>query len=139
MNKITPAEFITRAIERVPPYPTKTKYRHRGVRLDLLRKPFAKYYGGEIDLTVTLDDLIKQNVVIAVHAVWDTVLNEWRQKSRKLVEVERLEAFPDSRVPDENPILYLPNALPRVLKAHLSQPEEILAKILQPTLVAANG
>lgn len=139
MDKLTPAEFFTRAIERVPANPRYPKYRHLGVRLNLLRKPFAKYYGDELTFTETLDSLIKQRVVVAVHAVWGTVSNEWEQESRKLVEVERLDTFPDTSVEDDNPILYLPRALPRAIKARLTQADDILAKILQPTLVAANG
>ncbi len=139
MDKFTPAEFFTRAIARVPPDLRNPKYRHLGVRLNLLRKPFAKYYAGEIDLNHALDSLIKGRVIVAVHAVWGKVPDQWEHKKRKLVEIERLEAFPDSRVSDENPILYLPHALPRALRTQLNQADEILAKILRPTLVAANG
>lgn len=135
MDKLTPAEFFTRAIERVPVNPTYPKYRHLGVRLNVLRKPFAKYYGTEMDFAQTVDSLIKQKVVVAVHLKWGE-----KTAGRKPVEVERFECYPDPLIQDDdNPILYLPLGIPKVLTARVDRADEVLDKILKPTLVAANG
>lgn len=136
MTRITPTEFFTRAIVwvpyRDPQYPTR--YFHLGIRTDVLRKPFTRYFGSELNFDETLDSLIKEKVVVAVHLVWGGETDR-----RRPTEVERLQSFPDPSVEDTNPILYLPQTIPKPLKARLNRTEEILNKILQPILIAVNS
>lgn len=107
MTKLSPEEFVLRAVERLPSKGSG----HTGLRKSELERPFKRHFRTEFELGEILHGLIQSGKVVAVHLVWskrpDNV-DRWRWTPHP-EEVERLHAFPDSEVEDSNPVLYPPS------------------------------
>jgi hypothetical protein len=122
MTKLSTEEFFMRAIKNLPPEPDgHSEFRHLGVRLELLKDPFARHYGPKKDLAETLNALIENETVVAVHLTWH---------EGEIQKAMRLRSFPDPAQEEENPILYLPKMVPKDVRLALRRSIDALDKIL---------
>ncbi len=127
MAKITPEEFILRAI-KVLPYRHRRHpedYYHLGIRQNVVREAFDHYFEKCESFETTLDGLIRGEKIVAAKLVWVR-----KDGSSRVKEVQRLHSFPDTNVDETNPILYLADVVPKRIKVRLDRVNENLRKIL---------
>ncbi len=122
-RKLSPEQFVLKAVEVLPSGEQRSK--HKGVRRRDLEAPFETYFDGEVSLDETINSLIQANKIVAVRLVW-----KGSAQRGTIAEVVRLNAFPDKKITEANPMLYLPSMLPDRLTRRLSWAQEAIKKIL---------
>lgn len=128
MTSLTQEAFVLKAIERLP---SKGSH-HLSIRRGELLPVFRRHFGAEAPLDSVLDCLIREKKIVAARLVWaerpkDCSYYNWKST---IQEVARLDSFPDPIIEETDPILYLPDRVPRKLKGRLGSIEDALRKIL---------
>jgi len=121
--------FVLKAIERLP----EKESRHLGIRLSMLEPVFQQHFGVEGSvLDTVLDRLIREKKIVAARLVWTVRPYDYHgYRKSSIKEVVRLTSFPDPHTDERNPILYLPDRIPRLIKVRLSAVQNALDRILE--------
>lgn len=132
MSRLSPAQFVERAIRHIPV--PNTQNPHKGVRKSVLVELFQEYFGESVSFDEALNELIVEGKVVAFQIVWkarpaNVARYNWRSTYEK---VTQLYAFPDTKVEETDPMLYLPDSVPGKLQARVNRKKILLAKITGP-------
>lgn len=129
MSALSQEAFVLKAIERLP----NEESRHLGTRLGKLELVFQQHFGvGGAVLDTVLDRLIRKKKIVAARLVWTVHPYDYHgYRKSSIKEVVRLTSFPDPHTEEKDPILYLPDRIPRLIKIRLSTVQNALDRILE--------
>lgn len=130
MFALTHEAFVLKAIERLP----DKESRHLGARRSMIEPVFRQHFGADALLDTVLDRLVREKKVVAARLVWTVRPHNHSSYSWKarIKEVVRLTSFPDPLLTEEtDPILYLPDRIPRLIKVRLCAVQNALDRILE--------